>query len=170
MRVLKAHSRLSCSLRVPIAYGRSNSVIQATRKLPGCAQRKLVAASGWRLEEARGNEDCLHLNVWTPCTAITEPSCRKAVLVFFFATGFQNGDNNRYDGAFLAALGDIVLVAPNFRLGAFGFLTTRSKDTGIRYTSSREFFTTASRSGRTETRKEDAYSFNCNVARPSRKI
>ncbi|KAH8032045.1 hypothetical protein HPB51_022793 [Rhipicephalus microplus] len=67
-------------------------------------------------------EDCLHLNVWTPCTERTAPGCRKTVLVFFHAIEFQNGDNNYYDGLWLAGLGHLVVVAPNFRLGAFGFL------------------------------------------------
>ncbi|KAL3223718.1 hypothetical protein MRX96_027184 [Rhipicephalus microplus] len=67
-------------------------------------------------------EDCLHLNVWTPCTDSTTPGCRKTVLMFFHAIEFQNGDNNYYDGRWIAGLGQVVVVAPNFRLGAFGFL------------------------------------------------
>ncbi|KAH9367459.1 hypothetical protein HPB48_007534 [Haemaphysalis longicornis] len=74
----------------------------------------------------RGHEDsseaCLQLNVWTPCTEATDPGCRKTVLVFLHAVEFQNGDNNYYDGSWLAAIGQLVVVAPNFRLGAFGFL------------------------------------------------
>ncbi|KAL3196131.1 hypothetical protein MRX96_045325 [Rhipicephalus microplus] len=62
-------------------------------------------------------EDCLHLNVWTPCTERTAPGCRKTVLVFFHAIEFQNGDNNYYDGLWLTGLGHLVVVAPNFRLG-----------------------------------------------------
>ncbi|KAH9380028.1 hypothetical protein HPB48_006154 [Haemaphysalis longicornis] len=68
------------------------------------------------------SEDCLHLNVWTPCTEETRPGCRKTVLVFFHGQEFQWGDNNYYDGQWLAGLGQVVVVAPNFRLGAFGFL------------------------------------------------
>ncbi|KAH6923684.1 hypothetical protein HPB50_005146 [Hyalomma asiaticum] len=81
------------------------------------------------------SEDCLHLNVWTPCTESTMPSCRKTVLVFLHAIEFQNGDNNYYDGRWLSGLGQLVVVAPNFRLGAFGFFnigTSRQQSCSVR--------------------------------------
>ncbi|KAH9378243.1 hypothetical protein HPB48_021880 [Haemaphysalis longicornis] len=50
-----------------------------------------------------------------------EGRCQRPVLVFLFAEGFQAGSNMRFDGALLAALSDMVVVAPNFRLGVLGF-------------------------------------------------
>ncbi|CAN7985812.1 unnamed protein product, partial [Ixodes hexagonus] len=112
--------------------GTSAHVIRATRKRPGCFSTNAAWFSGDSRVRDGGevSEDCLHVNVWTPCTWVTEPNCRKTVVVFLFATGFQSGGNNRYDGALFAALGDVVFVAPNFRLGAFGFLGTASAQLG----------------------------------------
>ncbi|XP_049522468.1 acetylcholinesterase-like [Dermacentor silvarum] len=89
---------------------------------PGCVQKAYTAKGQVIRSNEDTTEDCLHLNVWTPCTEYTTPGCRKTVLVFFHAIEFQNGDNNYYDGRWLAGLGELVVVAPNFRLGAFGFL------------------------------------------------
>ncbi|XP_070384228.1 acetylcholinesterase-like isoform X2 [Dermacentor albipictus] len=100
----------------------SRAEIDARIPKPGCAQKAYSANAQVIRTYAGTTEDCLHLNVWTPCTEYTTPGCRKTVLVFFHAIEFQNGDNNYYDGRWLAALGDLVVVAPNFRLGAFGFL------------------------------------------------
>ena len=65
------------------------------------------------------SEQCHHLNVFTP-------GCddrRRPVLVWMhggaFVTG--NGATPWYHGASLAALGDVVVVTINYRLGAFGF-------------------------------------------------
>ncbi|XP_065302771.1 acetylcholinesterase-like isoform X2 [Dermacentor albipictus] len=96
--------------------------IDARIPKPGCAQKAYTAKGQVIRSNEHTSEDCLHLNVWTPCTEHSTPGCRKTVLVFFHAIEFQNGDNNYYDGRWLAGLGDLVVVAPNFRLGAFGFL------------------------------------------------
>ncbi|XP_077557922.1 cholinesterase-like [Haemaphysalis longicornis] len=76
------------------------------------------------------SEDCLHLNIWTPdatCNASRQPSCANRTVLFFLHGGFfQSGSNRDYplDGSFLSALGDVVVVVPNYRLGPLGFLTT----------------------------------------------
>ncbi|MFI6582237.1 carboxylesterase/lipase family protein [Embleya sp. NPDC050493] len=65
-------------------------------------------------------EDCLTLNVWTPCAS----GASRPVLVWFHGGGFTSGCGgwDWYDGARLAALGDIVVVTANYRLGPLGFL------------------------------------------------
>jgi para-nitrobenzyl esterase len=67
------------------------------------------------------SEDCLHLNIWTPGLA---DGIRRPVLVQFHGGGFAIASANAplYDGARLAALGDVVVVAVTHRLGSFGFL------------------------------------------------
>jgi para-nitrobenzyl esterase len=65
------------------------------------------------------SEQCHHLNVFTPgCDG-----ARRPVLVWIhggaFVTG--NGATPWYHGGSLAALGDVVVVTINYRLGAFGF-------------------------------------------------
>lgn len=65
-------------------------------------------------------EDCLYLNVWTTAKTATE---KRPVLVVFHGGGFAAGSasEGRTDGEWFARQG-IVVVAPNYRLGVFGFL------------------------------------------------
>ncbi|XP_072141699.1 acetylcholinesterase-like isoform X2 [Dermacentor andersoni] len=50
---------------------------------------------------------------------------KRAVLFFLYGAAFQNGGNSfeLYDGRYLSALGDLVVVVPNYRVGALGFLS-----------------------------------------------
>ncbi|MFC9437097.1 carboxylesterase/lipase family protein [Nocardia sp. NPDC057030] len=68
--------------------------------------------------EIRQGEDCLSLNVWAP------PGAGHPVLVFLHGGGFSSGAGSLgwYDGAEFAALGDVVVVTVNYRLGVFGYL------------------------------------------------
>ncbi len=66
------------------------------------------------------SEDCLRLTVWTPaCDSRSRP-----VLFWLHGGAYTSGagDLDWYDGARLAREGDIVVVSPNYRLGALGFL------------------------------------------------
>ncbi len=65
-------------------------------------------------------EDCLYLNVWSPART---PDSKLPVLVVFHGGGFAAGSASepRTDGEWFARQG-IVVVAPNYRLGVFGFL------------------------------------------------
>jgi para-nitrobenzyl esterase len=72
-------------------------------------------------------EDCLHLNIWTPGT---EPNAKRAVLFSIHGGGFAQGSGNHplYDGAKLAAFGDVVVVTVTHRLASFGFLNLADLD------------------------------------------
>ncbi|MER6048230.1 carboxylesterase family protein [Streptomyces sp. NPDC001793] len=83
-----------------------------------------------RLEAVMGrrtpdwNEDgCLTLNVWTPLHA-REDGAARPVLLWFHGGGFSSGSAgwDWYDGARLAARGDLIVVTANYRLGPFGYL------------------------------------------------
>jgi para-nitrobenzyl esterase len=65
------------------------------------------------------SEDCLYLNVWT----MDENADGLPVMVWFHGGGFFGGAGSepRYAGDGLAAKGAVV-VTPNYRLGALGFL------------------------------------------------
>lgn len=67
-----------------------------------------------------GNEDCLLLNIWTPL----QPRTHLPVLVWFHTGAFQaaNALNAAAIGDRFAQERDLVIVAPNYRLGPFGFL------------------------------------------------
>lgn len=65
-------------------------------------------------------EDCLNLNIWTPCSDHRS----RPVLVHVFGGGFQGGSasGGHQDASALSAFGDCVVVRVNFRVGALGFL------------------------------------------------
>ncbi|MBL7626378.1 carboxylesterase family protein [Frankia sp. CN6] len=66
----------------------------------------------------RGSEDCLYLNVWSPGPG----GPPRPVLVWIHGGGFVSGAGSSFDGARLAARGDVVVVTANYRLGPFGHL------------------------------------------------
>uniref|UniRef100_A0ACB8EGI0 Uncharacterized protein n=1 Tax=Sphaerodactylus townsendi TaxID=933632 RepID=A0ACB8EGI0_9SAUR len=67
-------------------------------------------------------EDCLFLNVWVPHP---RPSTPAAILVWIYGGGFFLGTTSQiiYNGAFLAATENVIVVSMNYRLGALGFLS-----------------------------------------------
>ena len=84
-----------------------------------CMQGEMFGGPLISREETMG-EDCLYLNVWTPAKS---PDSKLPVLVVFHGGGFAAGSASepRTDGEWFARQG-IVVVAPNYRLGVFGFL------------------------------------------------
>ncbi len=66
------------------------------------------------------DEDCLHVNVWTPAT----PDERAPVLVFIHGGAFMTGGGVLpcYDGEALAKKTGLVVVTVNYRLGFLGFM------------------------------------------------
>jgi len=73
------------------------------------------------------DEDCLHLNVYTPAS----DDRRRPVLVWIHGGAYITGGGAMpwYDGSRLAAAGDVVVVTINYRLGALGFLGVRNSGT-----------------------------------------
>ena len=68
-----------------------------------------------------GDEDCLKLNVWTRNTPPQSPA---PVVVWLHTGAFTGASGNfaGHRGQALAAETGVVIVAPNYRLGPFGFL------------------------------------------------
>src|SRR5262245_3504401 len=90
------------------------SVLPATTMPPACAQLNSVTGL------PSGNEDCLKLNVWTSSPL---PSSAP-VIVWLHPGSFAAASANfaPQNGEAMAALTGAIVVAPNYRLGAFGFL------------------------------------------------
>lgn len=65
-------------------------------------------------------EDCLNMNIYTPADMEGGPY---PVMVWFHGGAYLGGANIQYPGHFLASYG-VVVVVPNYRLGAFGFMAT----------------------------------------------
>ncbi|MDZ7413081.1 MAG: carboxylesterase/lipase family protein [candidate division KSB1 bacterium] len=66
------------------------------------------------------HEDCLSLNIWTPAA----DDAQRPVLVWLYGGAWVTGAGSLplYNGARLAARGEVVVVTLNYRLGLFGFL------------------------------------------------
>jgi len=94
-------------------------LLRAMTPPPVCAQ--LNAANGQPL----GIEDCLMLNIWTPNPL---PAAGAPVIVWFHPGAFVNASANfaPQNGERLSALTGAIVVAPNYRLGPFGYLAHRA--------------------------------------------
>jgi para-nitrobenzyl esterase len=90
-------------------------ILNATVAPPPCAQ--LNVATGL----PSGSENCLQLSVWTPNPV---PAYDAPVIVWFHPGSFVNASANfaPQNGEKLAALTGAIVVAPNYRLGPFGYL------------------------------------------------
>jgi acetylcholinesterase/cholinesterase len=73
-------------------------------------------------------EDCLYLNVWTPADAKLES--KLPVMVFIHGGSFIFGSGNLpgYNGSYIAAAKNVVVVTINYRLGVLGFLVHHGKN------------------------------------------
>lgn len=72
------------------------------------------------LNEPEPAEDCLVLNIWTPAN----DGKKRPVMVYNHGGGFRTGSggSTSQDGANLARMYDVVVVATNHRLGLLGYL------------------------------------------------
>lgn len=77
--------------------------------------------------EARCDEDCLFLNVWTPAL---HDGGKRPVLVYIHGGAYANGSGSDplYDGTNLVKRGNVVVVTVNHRLNAFGYLYLGDRD------------------------------------------
>lgn len=107
--------------RAPQPLSRVLDVVDATRPGPAAPQMQRPAPD-WAPRSAAFEtaESCLNLNVFTPAA----DDARRPVIVHAFGGGFQTGSVNGgfMDESGFAARGDVVLVRPNMRVGALGFL------------------------------------------------
>jgi para-nitrobenzyl esterase len=83
------------------------------------AQQGLTFASGMDVAQPQ-SEDCLTLSIYTPGV----DAKKRPVLFWIHGGAYTVGASSMplYDGGLLCELGDVVVVAINYRLGVFGFL------------------------------------------------
>ncbi|XP_068214011.1 neuroligin-4, X-linked-like [Palaemon carinicauda] len=76
----------------------------------------------------RQSEDCLYLNIYVPpkdAQLMAYP-----VVVFLHGESFEWGSSSLYDGSVLAALGKVIVVTLNYRLGILGFYNANPDPVG----------------------------------------
>ncbi|XP_046562858.1 cholinesterase 1-like isoform X3 [Haliotis rubra] len=96
-------------------------VRDAQKPTPSCIQPEDVFTSPevYRQVPDDTSEDCLHLTVWAP----SDNAGNLAVMVWIYGGGFYFGSSRMplYEGKYLAAENDIIVVSMNYRLGPLGF-------------------------------------------------
>jgi para-nitrobenzyl esterase len=92
-------------------------VLPATTAPPSCP----LINPATNLPQPASNENCLYLNVWTPDP---KPSIPAPVIVWLHGGNFVTASANfgGQNGRNLAEQTGVIVVAPNYRLGPFGFL------------------------------------------------
>lgn len=108
---------------VAISNPATATVLAATQFGPACPQ-----PGQFGLQQS---EDCLYLNIWVPPGATS--SSNLPVMVFFYGGAFVSGAGSLplYDGASLAASGNVIVVTLNYRLGALGFIYAPNLTFGV---------------------------------------
>lgn len=109
----------------PVAVKPWQGVKQTTTFANSCYQSPSAEIPPWSMEflnPSPRSEDCLYLNVWSPRSQTPQA---KPVIVFIHGGAFVSGSGSVpiYDGENLAERG-VVFITLNYRLGAFGFLST----------------------------------------------
>ncbi|XP_075530991.1 acetylcholinesterase-like [Dermacentor variabilis] len=112
--------------RPPLPKRAWEGTVDATAGNTACSQ---VLLEGITMGNLSFTEDCLQLNVWVPEVA-TNPGSRRPVLVWIHGGAFTLGSANMAgcSGFLLAALGDVVVVSMNYRLGILGFMNANSPE------------------------------------------
>lgn len=98
--------------QAPLPVKKWHGILDGTKPGPKCFQNG---------DEAKMSEDCLHLNIFTKNMTASMP-----VIVFYHGGAFESG-NALGQGPDYLMDRDVVLVAVNYRLGAFGFLAMGTK-------------------------------------------
>jgi para-nitrobenzyl esterase len=99
-------------------------VRQATKLGPRCPQNAtpgLLPEEAIDVDKGPMSEDCLYLNLWT---ASLDRDAKRPVMLWLHGGGYfvGSGGNPRYDGSNLATRQEVVVIAINHRLNAFGHL------------------------------------------------
>ena len=102
----------------PVPKAAWTDTFQATQFGAGCPQEGMPNTS----------EDCLSLNIWTPANVDTSKPL--PVMVFIYGGAFSSGLSGHplYDGAYLAANKNVIVVSFNYRVGVLGFLANDDLD------------------------------------------
>ncbi len=95
-------------------------VRDATKFGADCAQAGFTPARTAVSMSPASSEDCLFVNVWRPSAAA--PNAKLPVMMWIYGGGFVGGSSAApFTSGIQFAMHGLVLVAPNYRVGRFGF-------------------------------------------------
>lgn len=96
---------------------------KAVREGQSCPHRNMI------LENFKGNEDCLFLNIYTPKLPGVNGNPKLPILFWIHGGAFQFGNGNAFlYGPDYLLPENIMVVTINYRLGALGFLNAGTPD------------------------------------------
>ncbi|RWS14540.1 carboxylesterase-like protein 1, partial [Dinothrombium tinctorium] len=99
-----------------------SAVRDSTKFAPTCVQMRHITEAINPLlnvdEDHKTSEDCLYLNVYVPVTNETF----LPVMVWIPGEGFDFADARQFNGSYMAAIGKVIVVTVQYRVGVFGFL------------------------------------------------
>ena len=100
----------------PVPAAPWNGILKADKY----GKRSLQTQEQGYCDEIGFSEDCLNLNVWIPDSSAT----KRPVIFYIHGGGHFSGANSDpfFDGPHLIKDREAVMVAPNYRLGALGYL------------------------------------------------
>lgn len=101
-------------------YKRLNGDINATLFGPPCIQ-----PDPHNQNRVIGDENCLLLNIYTP--RMPDETTGLPVIVWIHPGGFRYGSANQYDATPIAQQ-NVIVVAPNYRLGSLGIIGDGTKE------------------------------------------
>lgn len=80
----------------------------------------------WNPRESM-SEDCLYINAWIPNPG--DETSKKPIFVWIYGGGFYSGSSTLdvYDGRYLAASQNVIVISMQYRLGILGFLNLESE-------------------------------------------
>lgn len=104
--------------------------LNATQHGPSCIQK---ISNSYRkfLPNMDISEDCLYMNIYVP--ASDEKGNNFSVMVYVHGGGYYTKSANLHDGARMSALGGVIVITVNYRLGMFGFLSTEDEQSPGNY-------------------------------------
>lgn len=103
----------------PVKKAPFEGIYDATSPKPACLQN-IQWSPGL---ETPTSEDCLILNIFVPSRA--KQGDKKAVMIFIYGGGFQFGMQDSFITGTLSAVHDVLFVTFNYRVSAYGFLSSK---------------------------------------------
>lgn len=112
----------------PVAIEPWNGTYLATSQPATCIQEVYESFPGFRgeitwLPNTELSEDCLYMNIWVPRPR-QRTQKKMPILVWLYGGGYVSGTATLdiYNADILAATNNVIVVVPQYRVGAFGFL------------------------------------------------